>query len=70
MQILKHFWRQIAVTLVFVGLVAGFVTLLAVNNTATVNIANVNIRRGPGMSYAIEDSTSKGTKVHIMKRPK
>ncbi|WCE44614.1 hypothetical protein PGB25_06200 [Lactiplantibacillus plantarum] len=68
MQVLKQFWRQITVTVIFIGLVIGFVVLLATNNTATVNIANVNIRSGPGMSYAIEDATSKGTKVHIMKR--
>ncbi len=68
MQVLKKFWRQITIALVFIGLVIGFVVLLATNNTATVNIANVNIRQGPGMSYAIADSTTKGTKVHIMKR--
>lgn len=68
MQVLKKFWRQITVSLVFIGLVVGFVVLLATNNTATVNIANVNIRQGPGMSYAIADATTKGTKVHIIKR--
>ncbi|ETY74157.1 N-acetylmuramoyl-L-alanine amidase [Lactiplantibacillus fabifermentans] len=68
MQVLKRFWRQILISLVFIGLVAGFVFILVTHNTATVNIANVNIRKGPGISYAITDSTSKGTKVHIMKR--
>jgi len=68
MQVLKHFWRQIIVSLVFIGLIVGFIFVLATHNTATVNIANVNIREGPGMSYAITDATSKGTKVHIMRR--
>ncbi|CAM3053544.1 N-acetylmuramoyl-L-alanine amidase [Lactiplantibacillus plajomi] len=68
MQVLKQFWRQITVAAIFIGLVITFVVILAVHNTAVVNIANVNIRQGPGMSYAIADSTNKGTKVHIMKR--
>ncbi|AVK63120.1 N-acetylmuramoyl-L-alanine amidase [Lactobacillus sp. CBA3606] len=68
MQVLKRFWRQITVTLIFIGLVAGFTFLLATHNTAVVNIANVNIRQGPGMSYAITDATTKGTKVHIVRR--
>ncbi|MFB9769336.1 N-acetylmuramoyl-L-alanine amidase [Lactiplantibacillus modestisalitolerans] len=68
MQILKHYWRQLTIAAVFIGLVIGFVFVLATNNTATVNIANVNIRQGPGMSYAITDATTKGTKIHIMKR--
>ncbi|BDZ31012.1 N-acetylmuramoyl-L-alanine amidase [Lactiplantibacillus sp. WILCCON 0030] len=68
MQVLKHFWRQITISIIFIGLIAGFIFVLATHNTAIVNIANVNIREGPGMSYAITDGTSKGTKVHIMRR--
>lgn len=68
LQVLKRFWRQILITVVFIGLVAGFTTILATHNTAVVNIANVNIRKGPGMSYGVSDSTTKGTKVHIMRR--
>ncbi|MFC6296016.1 N-acetylmuramoyl-L-alanine amidase [Lactiplantibacillus daoliensis] len=68
MQVLKRFWRQITISLVFIGLIIGFIFVLATHNTAIVNIANVNIREGPGMSYAITDATNKGTKVHIMKR--
>lgn len=68
MQVLKRFWRQITISLVFIGLIIGFIFVLATHNTAIVNIANVNIREGPGMSYAITDATNRGTKVHIMKR--
>ncbi|MFC6202541.1 N-acetylmuramoyl-L-alanine amidase [Lactiplantibacillus nangangensis] len=68
MQVLKHFWRQITISLIFIGLIAGFIFVLATHNTAVVNIANVNIREGPGMSYAITDATTKGTKVHIVRR--
>lgn len=68
MQVFKRYWRQLVIAAVFIGLVAGFTTILATHNTAIVNIANVNIRKGPGMSYSVTDSTTKGTKVHIMRR--
>jgi len=68
MQVFKRYWRQLVIAAVFIGLVAGFTTILATHNTAVVNIANVNIRKGPGMSYNVTDSTTKGTKVHIMRR--
>jgi len=68
MQVLKRYWRQLTIAAIFIGLVAGFTTILATHNTAVVNIANVNIRKGPGMRYGVTDSTTRGTKVHIMRR--
>lgn len=68
MNYLKKHWLPMAVTIAIMIIAGGTIFATIWKNRLTVPMSNINVRRGPGISYQSNGTLKKGSAVYVVKK--